>query len=134
MDAWDSKAVIAGNVMEQLATLIHETRDELEASKVSIQSLANEVRAVYDVIGPELLKQAKELRAARMNVVAETRDSLAAMKDVRKFFLESDYELEMARLERFVALCREIQALKASGVFDAVCEATIRMALKEPAR
>jgi hypothetical protein len=80
-----------------------------------------------DIVQPSLMKQAQDLRSARMTVVSEVQQALGAMRDVRKFFLESDYETEMARLERFVKVCRELQALKDDGVLDAVCDSSLRL-------
>jgi len=59
---------------------------------------------------------------------------LCELRDIRKFFLESDYKTEVERLERFVSLCREIKALKESGLFDAVCDTAIRMSVQEPVK
>jgi hypothetical protein len=117
--------------MEDIAHGLQAINAEVRASKEILQQLKNEVDAVYEVVGPSLMRQAQELRAARMTAVSEVRDSLAALRDVRRFFLESDYETEIARLERFVKVCREIQELKASGVFDAVCDAALKLAVDE---
>ena len=73
-----------------------------------------------------------DLRATRMATVNEINASLAAMREIRKFFLESDYETEMTRLERFVRVCRDLQDLKASGVLDAIADTSIKLAVQEP--
>ena len=59
-----------------------------------------------------------------MTIVSEVKQSLNVLKDVRKFFIEKDYETEMQNLERFINLCKEIKQLKEDGIFDAVCDAT----------
>ena len=69
-----------------------------------------------------------------MTVVNEIRESLSALRDIRKFFLDPEHEKEMVRLEQFVALCRELQALKQSGVLDAVSDTIIRLGLSEQER
>lgn len=117
--------------MEDVNNLIHAVNDEAAESKTILQNLKNDVSELSDIIQPQLYKMAHDLRASRMAVVTEIRDSLAAMREVRKFFLESDYVTEIDRLERFVRLCREFQALKAAGVLDAVLESAIRLAIKE---
>lgn len=117
--------------MEKTDQLLKDTNTEVLESKKILQDLANEIRALSDVVNPSLMEQIKNIRQARMTVVSEIRESLSALREIRAFFLESNYETEMQRLERFVRLCREIQALKSEGVFDAVCDTAIRMALKE---
>jgi hypothetical protein len=117
--------------METVTTLIDVANAEATKSKEILQGLANDVTALHDIIGPALINQIKELRSSRMAVVAEVRDSLAAMKEIRTFFLESTYEVEVARLERLVALCKEVKALKDSGVFDAVLDSALRLAVGE---
>lgn len=123
----------AGWMMEQTNELLKATNSEVQESKKILESLANDVRALADVIGPALLQQVKALRDSRMAVVREVHETLTAMRDIRSFFLESAYETEMQRLERFVTVCREIQALKENGVFDAVCDSALRLAVRQGA-
>lgn len=125
----DNRAVWVGSWMEQTADMLKAINIEVQQSKETLQSLANEVRAVHDIVGPQLLQQATALRTARMTVVSEIRESLAAMQDVRRFFLEPDHAVQVERLERFVRLCRDLQELKADGVFDAVCDSALRLAI-----
>lgn len=115
--------------METNTTLLAAANEEAAKSKKILQELANDVTALHEIIAPKLLHQVQELRASRMAVVTEVKDSLTAMREVRKFFMESDYETEMARLERFVKVCREIKALKECGVFDAVCDSALKLAV-----
>ena len=69
-----------------------------------------------------------------MNLISEIRACLENLKEIRSFFLESNYEKEMERLERFVKICKEIQQLKQSGIFDDICDSAIRMAIREEKR
>ena len=124
--------VIAGSIMEQETALLEAAHKELSITKQTLQELANEIRAVHDIVAPQLLAQAQSLRSARMTVVADLREAMTALRDVRKFFLESDYAVEMARLERYVALCRELQVLQQQGVLDAVSDVAIKLALRVP--
>jgi hypothetical protein len=123
--------LVVGKIMEDTKSLLMVVNDDVKASKMVLEELANDVRALADIVHPLLVEHVKVLRSSRMAAVAEVRDSIAALREVRTFFLESNYEKEMQRLERFVAVCREIQQLKSSGVFDAVCDSAIRMAVKE---
>lgn len=123
--------VISGGFMEDAAALIQVARDELEESKKSLQDLQNQIAAVDSIIRPQLVDMIKRLRDSRMTVVSEINSSLAAMREVRRFFLDAEYGTEIERLERFVALCREFQSLKASGILDAISDTMIHLAVKE---
>jgi hypothetical protein len=116
--------------MEDTAQMLEATNRQLTEAKATMQGLVNELSAAADIIGPSLMKHVQDLRSARMTVVTEVRESLTALRDLRRFFLESDYETEMLRLERFIKLCREIQSLKAEGVFDAVVDSALKLAVK----
>jgi hypothetical protein len=129
--SWTWEPYRAGSFMEETVELLNAVNAEVAESKARLEALANEVRALSDVVNPALAEQANALRTARMSVISEVNQSLTAMRDVRKFFFESSYEEEIARLERFVRVCREIQELKKAGIFDAVCDAAIRLAIKE---
>lgn len=128
----DGLAITTGVIMENTAGMLGAVAKEVEASKETLSGLVLEVQKLDEEITPALLKQIKELRSSRMAIVAEVRDALTAMRDIRKFFLEADFETEMARLERFVRLCSDIRALKADGTFDAVIDSSLRLAVGEP--
>lgn len=130
---WRMDALRVGSFMDHTAELLNAINQEVEESKVRLQELSNEVHAISGIVNPALAAQAEALRAARMTTVSEIQQSLNAMREIRKFFFESNYSEEMDRLERFVRLCREIKALKDEGTFDAICDASIRMAVKETA-
>lgn len=120
-----------GARMEQMKEEISVLNGEVSEARDTVRALANEVAALANVIEPQLLDCITRTRSARMAIVTELRQSLDAMRDVRKFFLESDYRTEMERLEQFIAVARELEALKQSGVLDALCDTAIRLALKE---
>lgn len=120
----------AGASMENVRDMLKSTADEMIEAKMAMQAVADEMGDVGSKLGEKLVGQIKELRASRMAVVSEVRDAISAMKDVRKFFLDDDHEKEIARMERFVSLCREIRALKDDGTFDAVCDSALRLAVK----
>jgi hypothetical protein len=124
-------ALQIGVYMEHISALLEIVNNEVEQSRSILQTLNNDVAVLHDTVGAALISQIRELRSSRMAIVSEVRDSLAAMKEIRAFFLESTYEVEVARLERLVNLCKEVKALKDSGVFDAVLDSALRLALGE---
>lgn len=117
--------------MENIDEVLRSTKKEIEESKQIVQALANDVHDVCDVIEPILVSLSQRLRSARMNMVEEVRQSMTALREVRKFFLDSDYATEMERIDRFVATCKQLKELKDTGVLDAVADTAIRMAIKE---
>ncbi|KKL81324.1 hypothetical protein LCGC14_1995850 [marine sediment metagenome] len=81
----------------------------------------------------ELDKLVQKIRESRMAVTLELKQTLSAMRDVRTFFLESDYEKEMERLERFVTLGERMKTLIQDGTIDAMCDVVLKLAIgKEP--
>ena len=120
-----------GAWMEQTKAMLEAANAEVEESRKVLDDLVERVRDLRKELDPELAGAIVQLREQRMAVVREVRDSLTALRDLRAFFLEDAYELEVTRLERFVRLCREIQALKAEGVFDAVVDSALRLAVRE---
>ena len=121
--------ITVGCAMEHAGQLLEAINKEVETSKKTLETLANDVKAVAHIVNPALLKQATDIRDARMTVVREVRESLSALREIRSFFSEADYDKEMERLERLVAVCREFKAMKDLGVLDAVCEAALRLAV-----
>jgi hypothetical protein len=125
-----AQAARVGGAMDNTLEMVNAVNAEVEESKRILQDLTNQVSSLRDSIGPALLDNAKAIRSSRMTVVSEVRQSLAALHDIRKFFLEDDYGVEMERLERFVHLCKELMAMKESGALDAICDSAIHLGLK----
>lgn len=122
--------VTIGVNMEDVNNYVQDVKAEAEQSKKTLEGLANDIRRLADIIIPALKDQTEKLRLSRMAAISEVQLSLKALGDVRKFFLEDTYEVEVQRMERLVRLCREIKELKDSGLFDAVCDSALKMAVK----
>lgn len=127
----NNKHLIGGIVMEKTVEAFKELNSELIEAKKNLFDAVEEIKQLRGVIGPEMMTHIANLRSHRMAVVSEMRESLSTMRDVRKFFLESEYEHEMARLERFVSICKQLQQLQSEGVLNAVCDLAIKLAIKE---
>jgi hypothetical protein len=128
----------AGVRMEEIANEVKATSTELENAIKILKESVNQIRGVADVVGPEMIKVLQDIRSTRMATTVEARQITEEIKgllrplgDVRNFFLESNYEVEMSRLERFVKICWEIKKLKEEGIFDSIVETSIKMAIKE---
>ena len=68
------------------------------------------------------------IRGKRIAMVSEATSITAALKEVRQFFIGSDYKLEMERLGEFVSLCERLQKLKDSGFLDQVADTMLNLA------
>jgi hypothetical protein len=119
----------AVRIMENAVGLAEKVNEEVVEMADNMKQLLNELRGTYDVLGPELLNMVRELRNSRMTVTTELQQSLKIMKEVRSFFLESDYKHEMERLEAFVGLAERLKALIHDGTLDAVCDAALKLAV-----
>lgn len=123
-----SRLIMGARKMEDIAEIVRAITREMEQSKTELQSLANDVNALADVINPKLLDHIRKIRESRMTVIREVHESLTALRDLRKFFLEADYDKEVSRLERLVSLCKDLQVLKREGTLDAVLDSAIHLA------
>jgi len=125
--------LFTGAMMEEISEKLLEVQSEIQKAKHDIQKTYGEIMSVYDQLMPRLAAQLKEVRSSRMSISSEIAGILSSMKDVRKFFVESDYKNEMERMQSFVAVCRELRRLKDDGTLDALCDTAIKLALKEGA-
>ena len=121
--------LMSGGHMEKIAEELKMVNEEVAEAKSVLQSLFNELSAVSAQTTPLIQDQVAKIRSVRMSTVTEVQASLVALRDVRKFFLESDYEKEIKRLGDFVALCKELKTLKEDGTLDALCDTALRLAL-----
>lgn len=130
--SWWISFAIGGQVMEEATAMMNASKEQLREARKELEQTANQIKVLKETIFPELVAYAQEIRTMRMTAVSEMSQILNEMRQVHKFFIDSSYEREMKELERFVGLCKEIQALKRDGVFDAICDSAIRLAVKEP--
>ena len=69
----------------------------------------------------------QDARMWRMAIDSEFNRALGAFQDVRKFFLSSEHDKEVARLKEFVELCERLQTLKQSGFLDQVADTILKL-------
>lgn len=122
-------ALLTGVHMEQTLEQMQMINEEIVESKKVLQSVYNEFTSVTSQLNPLFRQQIATIRDARMATVSEIQIALVAMRDIRKFFLETDYEKEMKRLSEFVELCKEMKRLKEEGIFDALCDTALKLAV-----
>lgn len=99
----------------------------LEA-RAAIDHLAEEWKASWVDFQSTCNTRLTELRMTRMSTESEMRQLLSSLKEVRAFFLDQDYESQVARLKDFVETCERLKALKDSGFLDQVADTMLRLA------
>jgi hypothetical protein len=127
----ENSPIIAGDMMESTKDCLNAVRIELEESKKVMQDIANQIKEICSITNPMIINQIKELRNYRMTVTSESIQLLRELKEIRQFFLDSEYKTEIDRLEKFLILCNELKKLKLDGTLDTICESIIGLALKE---
>jgi hypothetical protein len=120
----------SGRALEEVTSLMKEANAEAAGARETLQKVADQMRELGDLLGPQMAAELKLLREHRMAVVNEARDMLVAIRDIRKFFLEADHKTEMERLDRFIRMCKELKALKEDGTLDAILDSVLRLAVR----
>ena len=120
-----------GIIMEATPALIKEVNAEAMDSREILRQLANDVTVTAKMLHPQLISMTKKIRESRQTVTIELNKSLTLMKDVRKFFLEKEYKVEMERLEKFVQIGERMHALIENGTMDAVCDVILKLSMQE---
>lgn len=70
-----------------------------------------------------------DARNKRFALDAETRNILASLGDIRKFFLDDRHEEEVRRLNEFVCLCERLKALKDEGFLDRIADTILSLSI-----
>jgi hypothetical protein len=120
-----------GITLEENVEVIKETADTMEHALEVLQETVNAVQKTSDHFFPIMAGMVKKTRDTRMTVTTELNKSLNAMKDVRQFFLDSDYKIEIERLKEFVDISERMRSLIQDGTMDAITDVAIKLAIKE---
>jgi hypothetical protein len=106
------------------------TAELLEKSQdliATIDYLSNQIKEPWESYQAFIKKALEEVRGQRIALGSETRNLLIALKDVRTFFLDKDYETEIRRLHEFIDLCERLKALKDAGFLDTIADTLIKL-------
>lgn len=114
----------AAKIPDTMGTLVEQTKEAKDALRVAIEGIG---------VNMEKLKPMKkeiidELRGLRMTTASEVASMLKPLEDIRKFFMGSEHEKEIARLREFVDLCERLEKLKNSGFLDTVADTMLKLA------
>lgn len=120
--------IYAGASMETTDSELKLICEEMEDTSETLKQLSLEVADSFEEISPKLKSMIDEIRSLRSSLTSELNMALAGMREVRKFFLGSDHNKEMDRLERFIKLNREILDLTKDGTMEAVSDIISKLA------
>lgn len=124
--------------LDQVQHLIMLEIQKLPKEATPIVKQARESREIIDQllhgIGGEMERFKEDsrahidnIRSTRYTILSETNQMMNALKDVRQFFMGTDYKEQIDRLRGFVELCERLQKLKESGFLDAVADTMIKL-------
>ena len=113
----------AKTIPNTMSDLVKETED----AKIALRSAVDGIGSDVEALKPIKKQMIDELRGLRMTTVTEVSSMMRALEDIRKFFLGSDHDKEVARLREFVDLCERLQKLKESGFLDTVADTIIKV-------
>lgn len=115
---------------EEAAKLPKETRPNVQAAEDArkiITELLQGIGGEMDKFKANSALYLQDIRGVRFAVVTETAQMTKELKEVRQFFLGSDYKEQIERLREFVDLCERLQKLKECGFLDSVADTMLRL-------
>ena len=128
---WTFPIAEAGADMEDVVQLLKVTNDELKTARDEMQKMCNQIVAMHHkTVGP-LMDHIDDIRRKRQTLDNETHQMLKALGEVREFFIESKYEIEITRLKDFIVCLEKLQRFKQDGTLDAFADTIIHLAVKE---
>jgi hypothetical protein len=95
-------------------------RDATRAAKECMEETRSASKVLLD-----------EVRQSKYAMLAEVSALVTPLKELRQFFIGSDYKEQVTRLSEFVDLCERMQKLKDSGFLDSVADTMLRLAERE---
>jgi hypothetical protein len=116
-----------GVTMEDTLDLMKAMNVEVEKAKEELQDVYDKVNHLREITHPAITQYVQELQALRMTLCRETKDCLTAMRDVRQFFIEHNYEVEMKRMHEFITMMHDLKRLKADGTLDAISDTVLKL-------
>lgn len=124
-------------IMEQISKLPKDTRPLVAAARDS-RSIVNEllhgIGGEMEQFRADMKTHMEYLRRNRSAVMTEVGTLLNALRDVRQFFMDADYHVELERLRDFVEVCERLKALKESGFLDDVAETMLKLSKADEAQ
>jgi hypothetical protein len=101
--------------------------ERAKEATAAIEYLSNHTKKEWLECHDELKAAIADMRSKKFAIENESRQMLAALGDIRQFFLDDRHEEQVKRLSEFVTLCERLKALKESGFLDTVADTMLRL-------
>lgn len=129
----DVAAMIGNKIIKNkndMPKQISEFTEEVNMAKEKLNDYTDLFRKDMIEFVEQLPDAIKRVRDWRMTIDREKSLSVQSLRELRQFFLESDYEKEMARLSEFVRMCERMKALSDDGTLEKVSDVMLKLATK----
>jgi len=113
----------AKQIPDTMSKLIEQTCEARTALSLAVEGIGENV----EKLKPMKKDMIDELRGLRMTTTTEVAAMLKPLEDLRKFFLGTEHDKEIARLREFVDLCERLEKLKQSGFLDTVADTMLKL-------
>jgi hypothetical protein len=118
-------------ICNEIAKMPSETRPAVRAAEDARKimfELLNGIGGEMEKFRSDTKMYLEDIRQTRFAVVQEASQMTGPLKEVRQFFIGSDYREQIERLKEFVDLCERLQKLKECGFLDNVADTMLRLA------
>lgn len=122
----------SGAYMEDEGKLMQMAAQEVERARDLLRKASTDIVKLADITIPALVEEVNHLRSIRMSLISEMKQIVEGLNSVREFFAAGDYEEEMKKIERFLSYCSYFKKFKEDGTMDAITDAAIHLAVKQP--
>ena len=126
----DFDVELAAGMTKRFEKNVEATEDlvrRAEEATAAVKYLVDHMPIQYAAYDEFLLKALKDTRGVKAAIEIETKLVIAALADIRKFFLDPRHEEEVAKLKEFITLCERLRELKNSGFLDTIADTILRL-------
>lgn len=116
----NGEVVFAGVVMEKTERLLTDIDAEANETKGVLQKLIKQTQGIAHIVNDLLLSETSRLRGHCETIATGVQQQFNSLREVRQFFLDTDYSAEMKDIETFIEFCGELLRLKTDGTLDAI--------------
>lgn len=130
--AIDIHLYMGGFAMEKATESMAVAKEELLDTREQLQTTLNDITVMCDRIQDMMKDQIEEIRGTRFTLVTETAQMMESLREVRKFFLDSQHQEEIQKLRAFVALCQDLRLFTSDGSLDTIIDSMLKLAVRQP--
>lgn len=115
-----AQPLLVGALMEKTDRLLTDIQKEMEETKTLFPALIEQIRALAKLANAEISDAGLRVRESYVSSIGEIHHTLPLLSEVRQFFPESNYSVELRATERVLELCAQLKRLQEHGMFDAI--------------